>query len=347
MTNSNLSSRTALNVGVILVQIWCNTLQNNTRGSATAGLFVLGQSRTPVPTRSGGESPPLRRIAFVVGEAISLPRSRGGSIGKDPLTVAPTQQHGQSQETEGGVVGSHAGVIRPAPQADEPIQHQHEIREEEQPAGHRHGSRVQAGRVDQVADGLAQHGGDDEGIHQADRLKNRLIEVQKGAEQQKGRRREKDPVADGAVEEPDPLQDAVGRHKEDMPQGKGGRPDDEVLVDETVPQKGQDQPQGHGDIEGGLCPLGRKGVDQIDHPQKSEQTATGTLQGKVEAMALVHVIESQDGGDEQGVHRKQELLMQFHGITSRTAAGAFDSDGFYRVGSAWADPPGSSWPRWT
>ena len=30
LTNSNLSSRTALNVGVILVQIWCNTLCNDT-----------------------------------------------------------------------------------------------------------------------------------------------------------------------------------------------------------------------------------------------------------------------------------------------------------------------------
>ena len=193
-------------------------------------------------------------------------------------------------------------MIRPAPQADEPVEDQHEIREEEQTACHRYGRRVQTGRADQVADGLAQHERDHEGVHQADPLEQRPTEIQQGTEQQERRRREEDPAADGAVQSLDSLRDTVRHHEKDMPQGKGGGPDDEVLVDETVPQKGQDQPQGHGDVEDGLFSLGHKGIDQVDHPQKGEQTATDTLQGKVEALTLIQVIESQDHGDEQGVH---------------------------------------------
>ena len=203
-------------------------------------------------------------------------------------------------------------MIRPAPKADEPVEHQHEIREEEQKARARHNAADEAFGADEIARGLAQHGGDDEGVDDTNDTEDRYVKGQQRAEQKEQQTGEEQTAAERKIQSPHPLQEAVGDNEADVAEGEGGRSHDEIVADQHVAEAGQHKTRRHADVEALVRLLGRKGVAQIDETEDGEGCAANALQRKVKAVGLVHVIQCEDGGDDHRVQSKHQLLRFLH-----------------------------------
>ena len=177
------------------------------------------------------------------------------------------QAHGKGQKAQRRIVGSHAGVIRPAPKPDEPVQHQHQIREEEQHAGQCDGSIYKASISDEVAQRLTQHGGDDQCVDDANHAENRHVKVEERAEQEEQETPEEQDSADGEIQSLHSLREAVGDDEADVAERKGGGADDEIVADQHVSEERKHKTGRHAHVEPFAILLGYEGVAEIDQSE--------------------------------------------------------------------------------
>ena len=235
----------------------------------------------------------------------------GNSICVFTFGTEELHEHCECEETERGIIRTHASVGRPIPDADEPIAHQHKVGEEEKEACARDRCGQCRALTHEVADRLTEHGGDDEGVDEAHDTENGNLKGQQGGEEEEHAGGEH-AAADHAVDFSDLLQKAVGDDEADVSEREDRRAGDELPVDQHVTEEREEESRGHGEIEFFVGLLCREGVKKVDHAEQGEQRAAGTFQHAHEIARLIEIVQNEDEGDHQQIERQHKFFRLFH-----------------------------------
>jgi hypothetical protein len=97
------------------------------------------------------------------------------------------------------------------------------------------------------------------------------------------------------------LYKAIRRHEANMPDSKHSRTYDKIVFDQYVAKKSENNSPRHTDIEFLiLCPDYQR-INKVNYSEQSEQRTARALKRKVEAVALVKVVQHKKSGNNNDI----------------------------------------------
>ena len=184
----------------------------------------------------------------------------GFAVGED------LDEHGERHQTERGVIGSHASVGRPVPNTDKPVADEHEIGEEEKEACDSDRCGELRFVTEEIAECLAEHGGNDHCVNEADDTEDGNVEGNERREEE-DHASEKYTATDHVVELLNTLQTTIRNDEEDVSEREDRRTGDEAPVDHDVTEKCEYETCSHVQEEFFVCLLGFAGIEEVDESE--------------------------------------------------------------------------------
>jgi hypothetical protein len=101
------------------------------------------------------------------------------------------------------------------------------------------------------------------------------------------------------------LYKAIRRHEANMPDSKHSRTYDKIVFDQHVAEKAENNSRRHTDIEFLIIRLIYQRINKVNYSEQSEQRTTHALKRKVEAVALVKVVQHKKSGNDNDIDSQQ------------------------------------------
>ena len=181
-------------------------------------------------------------------------------------------------------------MIRPAPESDEQIEYQHQIREKKQNTCDGDRSRNGVLFSDKIADRLTEHRGNDQRVDDTNDAEDRHFKGKQRTEQKKEQTSEEQYSADDIIKLLHFLHKAVGNDKANVTERKGRRTDDEIVTDQNITEECKHKTCLHADIEFCIRLFCFQGIGEINETEQCKRTAAYAFEREVKAIALVEKV---------------------------------------------------------
>lgn len=186
-------------------------------------------------------------------------------------------KHGKSEQTLRGIIRRKTKYIHYPRQVAEHVEQQHEIGKEEKTAADGQYYIEQAPLRDEVGNRLTDHTGNNGGVYHAHYFHSDAAEIEYRRERYQQHRRHEQRRAVNEVNRLEPVQKAVRREVEHVPDGKQYRAAYKMDIQNDVARHCERKPDEHHDGIFSVFRMRQESISEIDRAEDNEPSARNAL----------------------------------------------------------------------